>query len=206
MPDLNHHPLVADRLAKLRSVDCPPHEFRRHVADIARLLVLPATANLGTTDINVTTPITEMTGQRLARPIVLVPILRAGLGISDAFHQLLPEASVAHYGVARNEKTLQPEVYFERFPEDLDQAEVIVLDPMLATGGSAAAALDVLKERGARHLHFVCLVASPEGIACLTQRHPDVPVTSAAIDEGLNENGYIVPGLGDAGDRIFGTL
>jgi len=206
MPDLNHHPLVADRLAKLRSVDCPPHEFRRHVADIARLLVLPATENLETSDISVTTPITEMTGQQLARPIVLVPILRAGLGISDAFHQLLPEASVAHYGVARNEKTLQPEVYFERFPDELDQAEIIVLDPMLATGGSAAAALDVLKKRGAKHLHFVCLVASPEGLASLQEKPPDVPVTTAAIDEGLNENGYIVPGLGDAGDRIFGTL
>lgn len=206
MPDFNHHPLIADRLAKLRAVDCPPQDFRRHVADIARLLVLPATANLGTIDVSVTTPITEMTGQRLARPIVLVPILRAGLGISDAFHQLIPEASVAHYGVARNEETLEPEVYFERFPENLDQAEVIVLDPMLATGGSAVAALDVLKKRGARHLHFVCLVASPEGIAVLAQKHPDVPITSAAIDDGLNENGYIVPGLGDAGDRIFGTL
>ena len=206
MPDLNHHPLVADRLAKLRSVDCPPHEFRRHVADIARLLVLPATANLDTTDIAVTTPITQMTGQKIARPIVLVPILRAGLGISDAFHQLLPEASVAHYGVARNEETLEPEVYFEKFPHDLDLAEVIVLDPMLATGGSASAALTGLKQSGAKHLHFVCLVASPEGIKCLEDAHPDVPITSAAIDEGLNENGYIVPGLGDAGDRIFGTI
>ena len=206
MPDLNHHPLVADRLAKLRSVDCPPHEFRRHVADLARLLVLPATENLSTTNFPVTTPITEMTGKRLARPIVLVPILRAGLGISDAFHQLLPEASVAHYGMARNEKTLQPEVYFERFPENLDQAEILVLDPMLATGGSASAALDGLKERGAKHLHFICLVASPEGLAHLKEKHPEVPVTTAAIDEGLNENGYIVPGLGDAGDRIFGTL
>jgi len=206
MPDLNHHPLVADRLARLRSVDCPPHEFRRHVADIARLLVLPATANLDTTDVKVTTPLTAMTGQKIARPIVLVPILRAGLGISDAFHQLLPEASVAHYGVARNEETLEPEVYFERFPEELAKAEVIVLDPMLATGGSASAALTGLKQSGAKHLHFVCLVASPEGIQCLKDAHPDVPVTSAAIDDGLNENGYIVPGLGDAGDRIFGTI
>jgi uracil phosphoribosyltransferase len=206
MPDLNHHPLVADRLAQLRSVDCPPHEFRRHVADIARLLVLPATANLETTDVQVTTPLTGMIGKKIARPIVLVPILRAGLGMSDSFHQLLPEASVAHYGVARNEVTLEPEVYFERFPDDLGEAEVIVLDPMLATGGSAAAALTGLKQSGAKHLHFVCLVASPEGIRCLQENHPDVPVTSAAIDSGLNENGYIVPGLGDAGDRIFGTI
>ena len=205
MPDLKHHPVVADRLAKLRALDCPSHEFRRHVADIARLLVLPATATLETESVPVTTPLTQMTGQKIARPIVLVPILRAGLGMSDAFHQLLPEASLSHYGVARNEKTLEPEVYFEKFPSDFGEAEVIVLDPMLATGGSAAAALRGLKKNGARHLHFVCLVASPEGIHCLKDQHPEVPVTCAAIDEGLNENGYIVPGLGDAGDRIFGT-
>jgi uracil phosphoribosyltransferase len=206
MSNFSDHPLIADRLAKLRSINCPPHEFRRHVADIARLLVLPATAKLGTRDVSVTTPITKMTGQRLARPIVLVPILRAGLGLSDAFHQLLPEASVAHYGMARNEDTLEPEVYFQKFPADLEQADVIVLDPMLATGGSAAAALTGLKERGAVHLTFVCLVASPEGIKFLNEKHPDVRVTCAAIDEGLNDNGYIVPGLGDAGDRIFGTI
>ena len=206
MSDFSNHPLVADRLARLRSVDCPPHEFRRHVADIARLLVLPATSALGTEPIPVTTPLSQMTGERLARPIVLVPILRAGLGLSDAFHQLLPEASVAHYGLARNEATLEPEVYFQKFPADLKEADVIVLDPMLATGGSAAAALTGLKERGACHLTFVCLVASPEGIARLSEKHPDVSVTCAAIDEGLNDFGYIVPGLGDAGDRIFGTI
>jgi len=205
MTDLSQHPLVIDRLTKLRSVDCPPQNFRQHVADIARLLVLPATANLTTQDTPITTPITEMTGQTLARPLVLVPILRAGLGLSDAFHQLLPEASVAHYGMARNEETLQPEVYFERFPTDLANAEVIILDPMLATGGSAVAALDGLKKRGATHLHFVCLVASPEGLNLLKETHPEVPITTATIDDGLTEKGYITPGLGDAGDRIFGT-
>jgi uracil phosphoribosyltransferase len=169
-------------------------------------MVLPATANLATNDTEVTTPLTSMTGQALARPIVLVPILRAGLGISEAFLQMLPEASVAHYGMARNEDTLQPEVYLERIPDHIEEAEVFILDPMLATGGSAIAAIDGLKKRGARHLHFVCLVASPEGIKLLEESHPDVPVTTAAIDQGLNENGYIVPGLGDAGDRIFGTL
>ncbi|MDA7887051.1 uracil phosphoribosyltransferase [Akkermansiaceae bacterium] len=206
MPNLQNHPLVADRLARLRSTNCPPQEFRQHVSDIARLMVLPATANLATNDTEVTTPLTSMTGQALARPIVLVPILRAGLGISEAFLQMLPEASVAHYGMARNEDTLQPEVYLERIPDHIEEAEVFILDPMLATGGSAIAAIDGLKKRGARHLHFVCLVASPEGIKLLEESHPDVPVTTAAIDQGLNENGYIVPGLGDAGDRIFGTL
>lgn len=205
MPDLLNHPLVTDRLAKLRAVDCPPHEFRRYVADIARLLVLPATEKLATTEVSVTTPLTTMTGHCLARPLMLVPILRAGLGLSEAFLQLLPEATVAHYGMARDEKTLEPEVYLERIPDDVAEAEVIVLDPMLATGGSAVAALSGLKKRGARHLHFVCIVASPEGLARLREAHPEVPVTTAAIDDGLNEKGFIVPGLGDAGDRLFGT-
>lgn len=206
MPELEHHPLILDRLARLRDVSCPPSDFRRHVADIARLLVLPATVNLETSGVAVTTPLTTMTGHHLARPIILVPILRAGLGLSEAFLELLPEATVAHYGMARNEETLEPEIYLERIPDHIANAEVFVLDPMLATGGSAVAALNGLKQRGATHLHFVCLVASPEGMECLRQHHPDVPVTTAAIDEGLNENGYIVPGLGDAGDRIFGTL
>ena len=206
MPDLTHHPLVRDRMAKLRAEDCPPREFRQHVADIARLLVLPATAGLDTVEAEVTTPLTDMTGHHLARPIVLVPILRAGLGLSEAFLQILPEAIVAHYGMARNEETLEPEVYLERIPDEVADAEVFVLDPMLATGGSAVAALSGLKEHGAKRLHFVCLVASPEGLATLREAHPEVPVTTAAIDEGLNDQGYIVPGLGDAGDRIFGTL
>lgn len=206
MSDLSDHPLVADRLAKLRDSSCPSNEFRQHVSDIAKLLVLPATAGLATEPTKIETPLEEMTGQRLSRPVVLVPILRAGLGLSDAFHQMIPEASVAHYGIARNEETLEPEIYLEKFPPEMDQAEVIVLDPMLATGGSAVAALDGLKERGARHLHFVCLVASPEGLARLKHDHPEVIITCATIDDGLNEQGYIVPGLGDAGDRTFGTL
>ncbi|MEN8773722.1 MAG: uracil phosphoribosyltransferase [Akkermansiaceae bacterium] len=206
MPDLHNHPLVADRLARLRSATCPPREFRQHVSDIARLLVLPATANLATKEIEVTTPLTTMTGSELARPIVLVPILRAGLGISEAFLQMLPEATVAHYGMARNEQTLKPKIYLERIPDNVERADVFVLDPMLATGGSAIAAIDGLKKKGARHLHFVCLVATPESIKLLEECHPDVSITTAVIDEGLNEQGYIVPGLGDAGDRIFGTL
>ena len=206
MSDLSDHPLVADRLAKLRDSSCPSREFRQYVSDVAKLLVLPATAGLATEPTKIETPLQEMTGQKLSRPVVLVPILRAGLGLSDAFHQLIPEASVAHYGIARNEETLEPEIYLEKFPPEMDQAEVIVLDPMLATGGSAVAALDGLKERGARHLHFVCLVASPEGLALLKHDHPEIIITCATIDDGLNEQGYIVPGLGDAGDRTFGTL
>ncbi|MGC6427308.1 MAG: uracil phosphoribosyltransferase [Akkermansiaceae bacterium] len=206
MSDLSDHPLVADRLAKLRSVDCPPEEFRRHVADIARLLVLPATAHLPTVPAPVSTPLQAMTGMKLSRPLILVPILRAGLGLSEGFHQLLPEAAIAHYGMARNEKTLHAEIYLEKFPTNLAQADVIVLDPMLATGGSAVAAIDGLKKHGAKSLHFVCLVASPEGLKHLKSAHPELSVTCAAVDEGLNEMGYILPGLGDAGDRIFGTI
>ena len=206
MSDFSKHPLFADRLARLRSQGCPPQEFRKHVTDIAKLLVLPATSELPTREQKITTPIQETTGYLLARPVILVPILRAGLAISEGFHQLLPEASIAHYGLARNEETLEPEVYFEKFPAGLHEAEVFVLDPMLATGGSASAAISGLKENGAQYLHFVCLVASPEGLERLRGDHPDVRVTCAAIDDGLNEKGYIIPGLGDAGDRIFGTL
>ena len=206
MPDLQNHPLVADRLARLRSTTCPPKDFRHFISDIARLLILPATANLATKEKEITTPLTSMIGQELERPIVLVPILRAGLGFSESFLQMLPEATVAHYGMRRNEESLQPEVYLERIPDHIADSEVFVLDPMLATGGSAKAAINGLKERGAKHLHFVCLVASPEGLKSLKESHADVNITCAAIDEGLDQQGYIVPGLGDAGDRIFGTL
>jgi uracil phosphoribosyltransferase len=206
MPNLQNHPLVADRLARLRSTACAPKDFRHFLSDIARLLILPATANLATKEKEITTPLTSMIGQELERPIVLVPILRAGLGFSEPFLQMLPEATVAHYGMRRNEESLQPEVYLERIPDHIADSEVFVLDPMLATGGSAKAAINGLKERGAKHLHFVCLVASPEGLKSLKENHADVNITCAAIDEGLDQQGYIVPGLGDAGDRIFGTL
>ena len=184
MPDLQNHPLVADRLARLRSTTCPPKDFRHFLSDIARLLILPATANLATKEKEITTPLTSMIGQELERPIVLVPILRAGLGFSEPFLQMLPEATVAHYGMRRNEESLQPEVYLERIPDHIADSEVFVLDPMLATGGSAKAAINGLKERGAKHLHFVCLVASPEGLKSLKESHADVNITCAAIDEG----------------------
>jgi len=205
MSDFSSHPLIADRLARLRCQKCSPQEFRRHIVDIAKLLVLPATADLPTREIKVTTPMRQTAGRLFERPLILVPILRAGLGLSEGFHQLLPEASIAHYGLTRNETTLEPEIYFEKFPAGLSAADIFVLDPMLATGGSASAAVTGLKDKGAKHLHFVCLVASPEGLARLKNDHPDLPITCAAIDQGLDENGYIIPGLGDAGDRTFGT-
>jgi uracil phosphoribosyltransferase len=147
-----------------------------------------------------------MTGARLARPIVLVPILRAGLSLSDGFLDLIPEAVVAHLGLARNEKTLEPETYYQNTKVDLTEAHVLVLDPMLATGGSAVEALRQLKDQGATRLKFICLIAAPEGVECLEKEHPDVPIYTASVDRCLNELGYICPGLGDAGDRSFGTV
>ena len=151
------------------------------------------------------TPICQMTGKELVRPIILVPILRAGLGLVDGFKTIIPTAKVGHIGMARNEATLEPEEYYAKFPSCLDAADVIVVDPMLATGGSASAAIVNIKKRGAKYIKLACLVAAPEGIAVIERDHPDVDLVVAALDEKLNEKGYIVPGLGDAGDRLFGT-
>ena len=201
-----NHPLVNDRLSKLRQTDCSSGLFRDHTNKIASFLLASATENLPTHPVEIQTPLETTEAQQLASPIVLVPILRAGLALLEGFHQHLPEASVAHLGMARNEETLEPETYYKNFPADLPQAEVFVLDPMLATGGSAISAIDLLKKEGAKNIHFVCLVASPEGAEALETAHPDVPITTAALDRQLNEKGYILPGLGDAGDRTFGTL
>ena len=146
-----------------------------------------------------------MTGKELVRPIILVPILRAGLGLVDGFKTIIPTAKVGHIGMARNEATLEPEEYYAKFPKGLEDALVIVLDPMLATGGSANMAIENIKQRGARKIKLVCLVGAPEGVKAIQEVHPDVDITLAALDEKLNEHGYIVPGLGDAGDRLFGT-
>ena len=206
MTHLLDHPLIQDRLALLRSVDCSPGEFRNHIGQIARLMVPGATADLPLRPTPVQTPLEPMEGHRLARPITLVPILRAGLGLADGFLSLLPDASVAHIGLARDEKTLKPSTYYYKAPPGLSKADVLILDPMLATGGSATEAITRLKEQGAVHLRFICVVASPEGCQRLANDHPDVPIYTAALDKGLDSNGYIRPGLGDAGDRIFGTL
>ena len=202
---LIHHPVIDDRMAKLRQQDCPTPQFRRYIQEISQFMVPAVTADLETKPIEVRTPIKTTTGQQLALPIILVPILRAGLGMLEGFLQILSEASVAHIGMARNEETLEPENYYFKAPSHLADATVIVVDPMLATGGSACAAITELKKQGAKHLRLACIVAAPEGIKLLKKTHPDVPLYYAALDEKLNKHGYIVPGLGDAGDRIFGT-
>jgi uracil phosphoribosyltransferase len=200
------HPIIADRLARLRDKDCSSQHFRLLVGNVARLMVPQVTSDLAAEPCEVETPLELMKGARLARQIVLVPILRAGLSLSDGFLDLIPEAVVVHLGLARNEKTLEPETYYQNQKFDFTEAHVLVLDPMLATGGSAAEALRQLKAQGATRLKFVCLIASPEGVECLEKEHPDVPLYTAAVDRGLNELGYIYPGLGDAGDRSFGTM
>ena len=205
---MNHpiqHPVIDDRMARLRQRDCPSSEFRKYVQEIAQMMVPAVTEDLFTLPVEVDTPLEITTGRKLEREIVLVPILRAGLGMLEGFLNLLSDASVAHIGMERDEKTLQPKSYYFKSPGGLDNADVIVLDPMLATGGSASAAISELKNHGAHHIRFACLVAAPEGIRTMEMSHPDVPVYYPALDNRLNENGYILPGLGDAGDRIFGT-
>ncbi len=200
------HPLISAELTCVRNPDCPSHEFRQRLRRIASLMVPTVTADLERTVVPCTTPLEISSGEKIARPIILVPILRAGLGFLDGFLDLIPTAAVAHFGLARNEETLLPEAYYLKHPIDLTEAELIVLDPMLATGGSAIHAVTTLLEAGASRIRFASLLAAPEGISALQHVHPQVPVFTAAIDRCLNESGYILPGLGDAGDRLFGTV
>lgn len=200
------HPLISAELTRLRDPDCPNHEFRQRVRRIASLMVPAVTADLGRIAVPCTTPLEITSGEALERPIILVPILRAGLGFLDGFLDLIPQAAVAHIGLARNEETLVPKAYYLKHPTPLAESDLILLDPMLATGGSAAQAVTTLLEAGANRIRFACLLAAPEGIATLQAAHPEVPIHTAAIDRCLNEKGYILPGLGDAGDRLFGTI
>ncbi|MEO5915721.1 MAG: uracil phosphoribosyltransferase [Luteolibacter sp.] len=199
------HPLIAEELTKLRNPECPSPEFRQRVRRIASMMVPAVTANLETTVVSCTTPLEITSGVKVTRGIILVPVLRAGLGFLDGFLDLIPQASIAHIGVARNEKTLVPEPYYLKHPPVLGEHEIIILDPMLATGGSAIEAVRSLKEAGARHVRFACLVASPEGVNALENAFPDLAIYTACLDRCLNDRGYILPGLGDAGDRLFGT-
>lgn len=199
------HPVIRERLTCIRSVDSGTERFREALHDVSRLLCYEVTRDFETATVSVKTPLCETEGHRLARPVVLVPILRAGMGMLHGFTEILGEAAVGTIGLYRDEETLLPHRYHFRMPPHLGEAEVILIDPMLATGGSAGDAVDELKAEGATRIRFACLIAAPEGVAAFTARHPDVPVYSAALDQCLNERAYIVPGLGDAGDRYFGT-
>ncbi|MFM8275148.1 MAG: uracil phosphoribosyltransferase [Gemmata sp.] len=199
------HPLVQHKLARLRAADTRPPEFRALVAAISRGLLFELTRELRLAPVRVQTPLTGATCQQIADRVGFVPVLRAGLGMAEAMLEELPEAAVWHLGLYRDHATLKPVTYYNKLPPKPDMDLGIVLDPMLATGGSAIAALDILKKAGTPRLVFAGLIAAPEGVAALRAAHPDVPLYLAALDAHLNEVGYIVPGLGDAGDRQFGT-
>jgi uracil phosphoribosyltransferase len=199
------HPLVQYNLGRLRDQRTEPEDFRRSLAQVAALIIYEATRSLETRSVSVTTPLAKTKAQKLSRDVVLVPVLRAGLGMLNAILDLIPNARVGFIGLKRHEQTLKAAVYHKSLPENLSNFEVILIDPMLATGGSSVAALNLLAERKARRIRMVNLVAAPEGIRYVQRYFPQVPIFTAAVDDRLNEKGYIVPGLGDAGDRLFGT-
>ena len=199
------HPLLKAKMTRLRDINTDCATFRRTIGEVAMLLTFEAAAGIPMEECQVTTPLCETTGSRIHGTVNVIPILRAGLGFMEGVLTVLPEAKVGHIAMSRNETTLEPMEYYCKLPKDLD-AYTIVVDPMLATGGSAVAAVDQLKKRGLKNICFMCLVAAPEGVLKLNAAHPEVKIYAAALDDHLNEKGYIVPGLGDAGDRIFGTL
>ncbi|MDD5467619.1 MAG: uracil phosphoribosyltransferase [Anaerolineales bacterium] len=207
MPNLfpSPHPLVAHKLTLLRSITTEPRKFRELVREIATLLTYEATLDLATQTKPVTTPLAKMVGVELNEQVGLVPILRAGLGMVEGVWELLPTAEVWHIGLFRDERTLKPVEYYNKLPVEPTVSVCLVLDPMLATGGSAVATVDILKRWGVKKIKFIGIIGAPEGIALMQQAHPEVPIHLAAVDERLNEHGYILPGLGDAGDRQFGT-
>ncbi len=199
------HPLVKHKLTRLRDKDTEPKKFRELVRELGALLTYEATTDLATHSIEIATPMVKTKGEDLKEKIGLVPILRAGLGMVEGVWELMPSAEVWHIGLYRDERTLKPVAYYNRLPIAPTVSVCLILDPMLATGGSAVATVDILKHWGVHKIKFVGLIGAPEGIARLHEAHPDVPIHLAAIDDHLDENGYIIPGLGDAGDRQFGT-
>jgi uracil phosphoribosyltransferase len=200
------HPLIQHKISLLRDKRTTTKEFRELVSEVAMLMAYEVTRDLPLKEVEIETPIAVAKSKVLAgKKIALVPILRAGLGMVDGMLNLLPMAKVGHIGLYRDPKTLEPVEYYCKLPEDADEREIVILDPMLATGGSASAAVSFLKQRGITNIKFMCLIAAPEGIARLHRDHPDVPIFTAALDLKLNDHAYIVPGLGDAGDRLFGT-
>lgn len=201
-----NHPLISHKVSMLRSKDTSVKDFRELINEIALLEGYEATKDLVLTEIDVETPVAKTKGHVIEKQVALVPILRAGLGMVDALMSLIPAAKVGHIGLYRDPKTLEPVEYYCKLPTDIEQRQVLVLDPMLATGGSSVAAIDFIKKRGAKKIKLMCIIGAPEGVEAVQKAHPDVDIYVAALDEKLNDHGYIVPGLGDAGDRLFGTL
>ena len=200
------HPLIQHKIGYIRRTDTGTKDFRETIAEIANLICYEATRDLKLKDVEIETPICKTTVKELAgKKLAVVPILRAGLGMVDGVLQLVPAAKVGHIGLYRDPETLEPVEYYCKLPADCAQREVFVVDPMLATGGSSVAAIKLLKDRGCKNIHFMCIIAAPEGVERMKKEHPDVDIYIGSLDEQLNEHGYIVPGLGDAGDRIFGT-
>ncbi|MCE5286539.1 MAG: uracil phosphoribosyltransferase [Pelosinus sp.] len=200
------HPLVQHKLSLIRDVKTGPKEFRELLEEIAMLMAYELTRDMPLTDTTVETPVAMCKCKMLSgKKLGVVPILRAGLGMVGGFLKLIPAAKVGHMGVYRDPNTLKPVEYYCKLPTDITERDFIVIDPMLATGGSSAATIEVLKQKGAKHIKLMCLVAAPEGVQLINEQHPDVEVYVASVDERLNDHGYIIPGLGDAGDRIFGT-
>ncbi len=205
-PFIADHPLIQHKVTLLRDKSTSSKQFRELIREITGLMCYEATRDLPTCEVTVETPIAKTKSRKIAgRKLAFVPILRAGLGMVDGAVELVPSARIGHIGLYRDETTMKPVEYYCKLPGDIGERDVIVLDPMLATGGSAIDAIGQIKQRGPRSIKFMCIIAAPEGLMALTEAHPDVQIYCAALDERLNENCYIVPGLGDAGDRIFGT-
>ena len=200
------HPLIQHKLTQIRQKETSTTQFRQMINEIGGLMVYEITRDLPLEQIEIQTPVATTKANVIAgKKMVVVPILRAGLGMVDGILQMIPSARIGHIGIFRDEETLQPVEYFAKFPDGLDQRDIFIVDPMLARGGSAIAAINSIKKRGAKNIKLVCLVGAPEGVKAVNEAHPDVTIYLASLDEKLNEKGYIVPGLGDAGDRIFGT-
>ena len=202
------HPLIQHKLTMMRKKSTGTKDFRELLEEISMLMTYEITRDFPLKDVEIETPVSKCVGKELAdtRKVCVVPILRAGLGLQSGVVNMIPAAKIGHIGLYRDPETLKPVEYYCKMPSDIAERTMLVVDPMLATGGSAAAAITMLKEKGAKKLILMCLVAAPEGVKVINDEHPDVPVYVASVDEKLNEHGYIVPGLGDAGDRIFGTL
>lgn len=200
------HPLIQHKIGLIRRTETGTKDFRQTISEIAMLICYEATRDLKLSDVEIETPICKATVKELkGKKMAIVPILRAGLGMVDGVLELIPAAKIGHIGLYRDPETLDPVEYYCKLPADCDEREVFVVDPMLATGGSAVAAIQMLKNKGCKNIHFMCIIAAPEGVKKMQEAHPDVDIYIGALDEKLNDHGYIVPGLGDAGDRIFGT-